>query len=189
VLDGAHLDLHRMLVHPPAGDVLPVDAPFSEPPSTVVLDGIGIPVLPLPDALVHAVAHATFDPPGDGGRLLVARDIVGHDNLVSPSDRRRRARAWGIETIVENAILEARLALHLSTEEVAPMPLPPAEQHLLHLQRRTRGLARVGHLGSWSDRARFVLAGVAPSREYLDHFGWTRRSYLASYVRAARGRL
>jgi hypothetical protein len=188
-LDGAYLDLHRMLVHPPAGDVLPGDAPFTAPPSTVVLDGVEIPVLPLPDALVHAVAHATFDPPGVVGRLLVARDLVGHDNLVLPADRRGRARAWGIETIVDNAILEARRALHLSTEEVEPVPLPPAEQHLLHLQRRMRGLARVGHLPSWSDRAQFVLAGLAPSREYLEHFGWTRRSYLASYVRAARGRL
>ena len=154
--DGSmELDLHRMLVHPPAGDRLPLAPAFDLPARSFELDGVELPGLPIADAIVHSAAHTTFDHQLNA-TLLRARDLVGLAAHASAAERAERARAWGLEATVESCLSTSRARLGLERGDASPCAPGPDE---------------VNGVGASHSRRQRRSAVVAPSVVRQDHLG------------------
>jgi hypothetical protein len=186
--NGVELDLHRMLVHPPAGDLLPPDIGFASAPEIIEVGGVQLPVLPPADALVHASAHAAFDP-HRATPLLTARDIAGWAALVPPEDLARRAGAWKVGAIPAAAIHDARRMLGVDVDPLAAPPMGDFEQRLLDLQDGYVPLARFRSLAGVPTKLAYARAVALPTSAYLESVGQTRLGRLASALVAVGRRI
>lgn len=167
----AELDLHRMLVHPPAGDLLPRDLGFDLPPDHVEIGGVQMPVLPPGDAFMHAVAHGAFDHASAAG-LLAARDIIAWSASLDGGAAYEHAERWRLGALPARAVAGASTRLSLSLAPSEP-ELGDWERKLLAL---TGGDVRARRLRTLRgrDRGRYVVGMLLPSRGYLRAVGQTR---------------
>jgi hypothetical protein len=177
----SELDLHRMLVHPPAGDVLPSDIAFQLDGAAFELRGQPLPALEDADALVHSAAHALFDHVG-AMPLLAARDLVLWNRRVSAQDRDERARAWGLGLLPAHALAAA--LSNLGIRDTAPrVELGPDERRLLDLHERDVRFGRVRTLPTVRSKLQYSWGMFVPSKSYLDYMGQTRWSRLGVLLR------